>query len=276
MKKRSAVLGCLVFLLIFSGCSVLADERFVPVASNLETIIPTTTPFQPSAKTATVTNTPTITVTPSPTSPLPPTSSPTALNNQFNAYDLRDLPPNAEIEDIKGWTPAFSLSCESRSAVDWAAYFGTQIREVDFQSQLPLSDDPNFGFVGDVNAAWGQIPPNPYGVHAGPVADLLNELGVTAKAVYGMTWGDLRAEISKGNPVIVWVVGRVARGTMVPYTSSNGDETTVARFEHTVIVFGYSKEDVSILDGQWVYTRPIGDFLDSWQVLGNMAIVRDK
>jgi uncharacterized protein YvpB len=50
----------------------------------------------------------------------------------------------------------------------------------------------------------------------------------------------------------------------------------VARFEHTVIVFGYSKHKVSILDGDWVYTRTKGEFLDSWSVLGNQAVIWDE
>jgi uncharacterized protein YvpB len=177
------------------------------------------------------------------------------------------------IKGIKGRWPAFSLGCEARSAVDWAAHFGVQIDEITFQNALPVSDDPDLGFVGNVHAPWGHIPPNSYGVHAEPVAELLRSYGLNAQARFNMTFDELRAELSAGRPVILWVVGRVGEGTPNAYTTSAGRETTVARFEHTVILTGYNKLEVTVLDGYWVYNRLIRDFMVSWEVLGNMAVV---
>ena len=54
---------------------------------------------------------------------------------------------------------------------------------------------------------------------------------------------------------------------------SSGNATTVAPFEHTVIVTGYGAETVTVLDGAATYTRSLAQFLRSWGVLGNMAIV---
>ena len=56
--------------------------------------------------------------------------------------------------------------------MDLAAYFGLGIDELEFFGRLPVSDNPEVGFVGDVNGRWGQIPPNAYGIHAEPVAAL--------------------------------------------------------------------------------------------------------
>jgi uncharacterized protein YvpB len=157
--------------------------------------------------------------------------------------------------------------------VDWAAYFGYKIDEITFFDGLPVSDNPDKGFVGNVHAAWGGTPPDAYGVHAEPVAALLQDFGLDAQAIREMTWDELRAEISQGRPVIVWVVGRVGEGTPIAYTASNGEETTVARFEHTVILTGYNQYEVTVQDGYWTYSRLTRDFLASWRVLGNMAIV---
>jgi len=157
--------------------------------------------------------------------------------------------------------------------VDWAAYFGIQIDETAFFEALPTSNDPELGFVGEVRDPWGQVPPESYGVHAEPVAALLRGYNLPAQARRGMTYAALRAEISTGRPVVVWVVGRVGRGTPIPYLSSTGAATTVARFEHTVIVIGYTQTEVTVLDGYWTYSRPTQDFLASWAVLGNMAVV---
>lgn len=174
---------------------------------------------------------------------------------------------------LSGRPQSLPLDCESRSAVDWAAYFGVGISELDFFARLPISDDPDAGFVGDVYGAWGQVPPAPYGVHAEPVAAVLNGYGVAARAVRGLTWESLQAEIDAGRPVIVWVVGHVEGGAPVSYTASSGHVTLAARYEHTVIVTGYSGDRVIVLDGAAVYSRTLSQFVESWAVLGNMAIV---
>jgi len=223
---------------------------------------PSLTPFQPQPFTQTPYPTSTATVT---TTPLPTSTSTQIATPAF--------PSQAKISGIYGRFPVYSLDCETRSAVDWAAYFGVRIDELSFLYSLPISDNPNRGFVGNVQGAWGQIPPYPYGVYAKPVAKLLREYGINAKPIYGMSWEELQAEIAHGKPVIVWVIGRVGNGTPLLYTSRDGDEMIVAHFEHTVIVVGYSKSKVTVLDGEWKYERSIEKFLDSWAVLGKMAIV---
>jgi subtilisin-like proprotein convertase family protein/uncharacterized protein YvpB len=183
-----------------------------------------------------------------------------------------DLPAQARVHGISGQHQALPLDCESRSAVDWAGFFGYQINELQFHKQLEKSDNPDVGFVGDVYGTWGQTPPNDYGVHAGPVANLLRAYGVSAYAHRPLYWDQLRAEIAAGRPVFVWVVGSVYNGVPKYYTPSDGLHTVVAPREHTVIVIGYSSTEVTILDGASTYTRSINQFLDSWSALGNMAI----
>jgi hypothetical protein len=61
-----------------------------------------------------------------------------------------NLPDSARIFNISGKDQALPLDCESRSAVDWANYFGTDIGEFEFLNRLPTSDNPDLGFVGDV------------------------------------------------------------------------------------------------------------------------------
>lgn len=127
--------------------------------------------------------------------------------------------------------------------------------------------------MGNVYGGWGQIPPAPYGVHAKPIAQRLREYNLKAKAVKGMSLASLKAEIAAGRPVIIWVVGHVGRGTPITYVAKNGHETTVAQFEHTVIVIGYDKHKITVLDGSMVYSRYKKGFLQSWGVLGNQAVI---
>lgn len=259
-----------------------AGESSTRTAVRLEEISlspATPTPFQP-LPTDTPTPTPTITPTATPTNtPLPtetplPTNTPLPLPVQTSSTLPADGIPQSASVNITGHNQAHSLSCESRSATDWAGYFGVSTSENSFQSLLPVSDNPDAGFVGSPDGAEGQLPPDSYGVHADPVAAVLHEYGLNATAVHGYSYDDLRKQIVAGHPVIVWVYGNVWSGASpVSYTSSDGHTTNVIRFEHTVIISGYDASTVTVLDGGMAYSRSIAQFLDSWSSLGNMAVI---
>lgn len=184
------------------------------------------------------------------------------------------LPDSAYITGVYGHAQGYSLSCESRSAADLAAYWGVSFTETEFLEALPEADNPDEGFVGYAGDAWGFIPPYSYGVHAGPVASTLQAFGLEAKAYRDLSWDDLRAEINAGRPVIVWVIGQMWAGTPVEYEAQDGSSAVVAAYEHTMILTGYSSDAIQVVDaysGQyqsyWLKT-----FLNSWGVLGNMAV----
>ena len=226
--------------------------------------MPTDTPTPTSTFTPTATSTPTPTVTPWPTStPIPPTSS--------NIME-DGLPTTYRITGITAHDQTHSLSCESRTAVDWAGFYGVSISENTFQAALPVSDNPEKGFVGNVNGTQGLIPPNDYGVHAEPVAALLRSYGVSATASKWISLSDLRRQITSGNPVIVWVVGNVQWGSPVAYTASDGSTTTVAYNEHTVMLVGYDESGFYFVDGSSTYWRSIATFTSSFGALNNMSI----
>lgn len=232
-----------------------------PTSTAIQTPTPTLTPTRTTTSTNTPSPSPTFTQTPTDT-PIPPSETP-----------QDELPVEAAIHPIVGLPQSLSLSCESRSAVDFAAYFGVQIAELDFQDQLPSTENPNTGFVGDPRGQTGRLPPASYGVYAAPVASLLRAYGMNAYSHSSLNFDDIRHEIAAGRPVIVWVIGNVWRGTGTQYTAPDGEVLIVAPYEHTVIVTGYTPNTVQVLDGGQVYSAPLDRFLDSWGVLGNMAII---
>jgi uncharacterized protein YvpB len=263
--------------------SVLASllpTQTPPAAVLSATMIPsqTHTPFQP-LPTGTITPTPTSTETPTVTPTFTPTetstSTPTQTPTETATQSVDFLPSEAYIQDIVGHAQWYSLDCEARSAVDLAGYFGIWIDEADFLDKLPRSDDPDEGFVGWFEDDQGQIPPNSYGVHAGPIARLLRNYGLNAYAHNFLTITDIEKEIAAGRPVMVWVIGSVEPGYPMAYTSSSGHLTTVAYYEHTVLVIGYDLQYVYILDptGNLLYARTWEQFLDSWRVLNYMAVI---
>ncbi len=134
----------------------------------------------------------------------------------------QELPAQAQINNISGKKQALPLDCEARVAVDWAKYFGKNIDELTFQNRLPKSVNPDLGFVGNVNGSWGQIPPNAYGIHAGPVVDLLRTYGVSAYGHRPLDWEQLKAEIAASRPVIVWVAGSANRNEYPHLLHING------------------------------------------------------
>ncbi len=197
-----------------------------------------------------------------------PTPAPTPIS----------LPSSAYIDGMTGEDQFYKLDCESRSAVDWAKHFGKNIDELEFLNNLPSSDDPETGFVGYPNGVWGNIPPNDYGVHASPIANLLKEYGLTASSFKSLSWDDLRSEIAADHPVIVWIIGdnfrNIVNGTPHLYTAvSTGNTTVVAPHEHTVVMVGYTPTNVTVLNGYRFFDIPIDQFLDSWSALDFMAVL---
>jgi uncharacterized protein YvpB len=187
--------------------------------------------------------------------------------------DENGLPVNHYIYGITGHKQYFPLGCEAAVTRDWALYFGMEINEFEFQHKLPLSDNPEVGFVGSVNSKWGQAPPYAYGVHAGPVAQLLQTYGMPATAVKDYSLTLLKQQIAGDRPVIVWVIGNVVGGIPYEYTAKDGQKVIVAAYEHVVIVTGYNETHIRYMNNGKFFEAPVKVFLNSWKVLGNMALI---
>jgi uncharacterized protein YvpB len=184
------------------------------------------------------------------------------------------LPPYVLL-DLRGHAQQMPLSCESRSAVDLAAFWGVAIPEKEFFDRLPKTDNPNTGFVGNVYEHWGQLPPNGYGVHAEPVAALLREYSLPAEVRYELGLDGLRAELAAGRPVIIWATPRMAHQPVESYTASDGQTVNVIRYEHTVIAVGYTQSAVYVVDAgnghRWVYGNQ--SLLAAWSKLGQASVL---
>ena len=221
---------------------------FQPLPTSTPSLIPSQTPTQ--TITATRTRVPTATRTSQPT-----------------------LPVEHYIENITGHEQYFPLGCEAAAAKDWTNYFGKNYSEYDFQYHLPISDNPDYGFVGSVDGPWGQVPPHAYGVYAGPIANLLNDYGIPAKAYKGYTLDQLKAKLTQDIPVIAWVIGNVEGGVPTLYTDTTGRTVVVAAYEHVVIVTGYNPDHIRYMNNGKFYDTLTPVFLNSWGVLGNMVVV---
>ena len=185
-----------------------------------------------------------------------------------------ELLPATHFITIKGHQQRFAIDCEASAAVDWAAYYQTSIQEVDFQTKIPVSDNPEFGFVGSPNGEWGQIPPSSYGVYAQPIADLLNRYGVDAQAVKGVDLEWVKQNLAHDKPILVWVIGRLERSMPYIFTDKQGRQTIVAPYEHVVILTGYNDltHKIRFMSEGVTFEAPYANLMASWSILGFQAI----
>ncbi len=216
---------------------------------------------------------PTPTTQPDPLPTKMPVPTPTQQLTPIQESETESLPASASITGIFGSPQLYTLDCEAQAAVDWARFFGVTISELEFIDRIPQSDDPTQGFVGKINGAMGRLPPDDYGVHADPVAELLREYGLNAAAVSGWDIQAIKKEIAEGRPVIVWIVNLPFAIETSQYTASNGNTTTVARFEHTWIITGYNAYSFTAVDSEWTYNVKTSTFIERWNALGNQAII---
>jgi len=255
--SKLILLSIAISVVALAGCMQVEVTAPTPTPTLTSAIITSTPAFQP-------------TPLPEPTFTAQPTSlaSPTVV--------VIELPPSAMITGITGHEQTYELGCETSAAVDWAGYYDVLIYESTFQFDLPLSDNPELGFVGNVTTdGWGQIPPDAYGVHAAPVAELLREYGLSAQAVRGMTLEEVKDELAEGDPIIAWVIGNMVFSSPVKYVDKEGNAVTVAPYEHVVILTGYDEKNIFYMNNGNFFSIPIDVFLTSWGVLGNMAVIYD-
>ncbi len=294
LLTAAGILFAMLLCLLTSAMAVVAFPGSLPFIellikaddSNESVLIPviqskrTATPFLPVITSDTVVDPPPDATLLPQTEPEPeleptptqmPQPSPTTVPE--SKPEITELPLTASISGLYGSPMLYTLDCESQSAVDFARFFGVSIDELDFISRLPYSDDPEDGFVGAINGAMGQLPPNDYGIHARPIAKLLREYGVNAKSVRGWDLDKIRYEIASGRPVIAWIVNLPFEIDSQEYTASNGNTTRVARFEHTWIITGYNMNVFTVVDSEWTYNVKISTFQQRWDALGNQAIV---
>jgi uncharacterized protein YvpB len=266
-----------------SGCSSTpVDAASVSLTadpaeySSMATLSPSPQPTE----TGTPTVTPTITITPeipvlTGRMKVPPTPV-TTPGATAVPMDANGLPVTHYIYGLWGHKQYFKLGCEAAATIAWANYFGVPINEFEFQYKLPLSDNPEEGFVGNVDSKWGQTPPFAYGVHAGPVAQLLQDYGVEATAVKNFPLEKLKKQIASNRPVVVWVIGNMVGGIPAEYTAKDGQKVIVAAYEHAVVITGYNEKNIRYLNNEKFFDVPTEVFLNSWKVLGNMALIAGK
>jgi uncharacterized protein YvpB len=188
------------------------------------------------------------------------------------------LPPSAFVEGLVGHPQEHNLSCESRSAVDLAAYWGVAFAEDDFFRRLPKSDNPHRGFLGAVDLPAGSMPPVGYGVYAGPIAANLRSFGLYAQTRLGWNIDDLKAELAAGRPVIIWSTYDMKLPGVQTWVSSDGISSVVVQWQHTFVATGYDEGGIYLVDAYDGVQKYFSyeAFIPAWDQLGRMAVTVDR
>src|SRR3990170_2671570 len=147
-----------------------------------------------------------------------------------------EIPDQAYVSGVAGHAQQYSLSCESRSAADWAAYWGIKIDETEFLN--PWDVFANLAVRGKGSGQIGTAPASAaegdYIVQRG---DTLNK--ITTRL--GVFWPDLAAWNHISYPYLIYP------GQLL-ITSPNGSKTE-------------SQNEEARPDGKDTYTVQRGDLL---------------
>ena len=164
-----------------------------------------------------------------------------------------------------------NLSCEYSALVMAMGTYGVWVSEYDFDDRVGWSENPNWGYRGDITGWWGNT--NDYGVYASALAPALGDFGFQGEEFYAL--GDstaLTARLDAGTPVLVWLglwgddgyYEHAADGT--PYKLVPG--------MHVVVADGYDSGGVYVADpatGGMKYFD-WSTFMSYWNVMDGMGL----
>src|SRR5215204_4748796 len=116
----------------------------------------------------------------------------------------RSISADSAFIEVPLYTQQRNLSCEYASLVIAMGAYDTWVSEWTFDDLVPLSDNPHWGYRGDINGLWGNT--RDYGVYPEALVDPLAQLGFRGVVIY--THGDagaLRTYLNNGVPVVLWL-----------------------------------------------------------------------
>jgi uncharacterized protein YvpB len=172
--------------------------------------------------------------------------------------------------DVPSYMQAYSLSCEYAAAFAATSAFGAGVPESAFMENIGQSENPHWGYRGNIDGAWGGA--EDYGVYAEALAPTLNNYGFNAEVFYGGDVASLTARLDAGMPVLTWL--GYFGDTSWQQWDSNGNGYQLAPGMHVVTVYGYDASGVYLMNpgnGEHEFAT-WDDFLAKWAVLDGMAL----
>lgn len=201
-------------------------------------------------------------------------------SNESTIY-VPDLESPSAIGDVPSsdgtffWAPTYvqqrNLSCEYASLHIATAALGDGVSEYDFDSLVGWSDNPHWGYRGDITGWWGNT--DDYGVYPEALVGPLAQYGFVGQVFYGQgDTSELKAHIDAGQPTLVWL-GLWGDLSYVDYTP-DGTPFRITPGMHVVVAYGYDDAGIYVSDPAIGSTRfyDWNTFLGYWNVLDGMSL----
>ncbi len=180
-----------------------------------------------------------------------------------------------ESDGVSVWVPTYvqqrNLSCEYAALVIAMGAYGVWVSEYDFDGLVGWSENPHWGYRGDITGWWGNT--EDYGVYASALVPAVNAHGFWADEFYAQ--GDASAltrRIDAGAPVVVWL-GLWGDTSFYEWTE-DGNRYKLASGMHVVVVYGYDSSGVWFSDpatgNKSFYDW--GTFMTYWNVMDGMSL----
>lgn len=164
------------------------------------------------------------------------------------------------------------LSCEYASTAIAAQMGGWNITEYDFDTVVPLHENPHLGYRGNIWGEWGNT--TDYGLYPEPLHLALNSWGVPNEVIYAYGDADvLRRELAQGRAVVVWLAMRGAVNSF-DVQATDGSTYQLTQYMHVMTAYGFDDTGVYLTDpGTAVWQHyDWQSFMDMWNVMDGMAL----
>jgi uncharacterized protein YvpB len=164
-----------------------------------------------------------------------------------------------------------NLSCEYAALVIAMGAYDVWVSEWDFDPLVPQSDNPHWGYRGDINGWWGNT--DDYGVYPEALVDPLAQFGFRGEVFYaGGDTTQLQRYLANGVPVVVWI-GLWGDESHYEY-AEDGTPYKLNAGNHAVVAYGYDDWGIYAADPatggttSWAWS----DFVWMWDVLDGMSL----
>lgn len=173
--------------------------------------------------------------------------------------------------DVPAYAQQRNLSCEFAALTIATAAFGTWISEYDFDAQVPRSENPHWGFRGDIHGWWGNAAD--YGVYPEPLVGALAAYGFHGEVMYaaGNPWA-IQSRLDAGIPVLLWLAFQGDQGYYE--VANDGSSYLLVPGYHVVVANGYDAGGIHVADPATggFSTYDWGAMLWMWEIMDGMAL----
>jgi uncharacterized protein YvpB len=164
-----------------------------------------------------------------------------------------------------------NLSCEYAALVMAMGAYGVWVSEYEFDHRVGWSENPHWGYRGDINGWWGNT--DDYGVYAAALAPALADFGFYGEEFYAQGNATaLTARLDQGTPVLVWL-GLWGDTGFYEY-AADGTPYKLVSGLHVVVADGYDSGGVYVSDPATGGTKYYdwSTFMTFWNVMDGMGL----